>query len=166
MAIVAADIHVRLSGGAANADPALSLGGAKSSVEYTNGTLFDDVTGAESAAGDTEYRLVYVHNNHGSLTLQNAKVFIQANTPSASTDIALALAGEGLNVQAESVVNENTAPVGETFSNAPVDYASGLSLGNIPFGQSYGVWVRRTVTAAAAAAADTFTIRVQGDTAA
>ena len=43
MAILTTDIVYRLSGGAANADPALSIGGAKSSVA-SGSTIFDDVS--------------------------------------------------------------------------------------------------------------------------
>jgi hypothetical protein len=164
MPIVSGDIEYRLSGGAANSDPAASLGGAKSSVEAgTN--LFDDVTGQESFDGDVEYRCIYVHNAHGTLTLQNAVIWIQTNTPSPGTIVAIALGGEGLNGTAETVGNENTAPTGESFTS-PSSKGTGLSLGNIPAGQHYPVWIRRTVSAGAAAYADSFTIRVEGDTAA
>lgn len=166
MPIASADIHYRLSGGAANSNPLLSLGGAKSSVEVTGSTIFDDVTGAQSAAGVTEYRCVYVHNNHGTLTLQNAKVWIQANTPSPGTEVAIALDGAGANATAEGpLANEETAPSGESFSTAPQAYATGLSLGNLAPGQHYAVWIRRAVTPGATAYADSFTLRVQGDTA-
>lgn len=169
MPIVAADIQIRLSGGAANTDVNASLGGAKSSTQVTDASLhnlFDVVSGAESLAGDTEYRCVYVHNAHGTLSLQNARIFIQTNTPSADTTIAIAAAGEGVNGTAESVANENTAPVGETFT-APTDYAGGISIGTIPAGQHHAVWIRRTVTAGAAAYnTDNVVLRVQGETAA
>jgi hypothetical protein len=165
MPIVAGDIKYRLSGGASNSDPLLSLGGVMSTTTDAPAGIFDDVASADSAAGDIEYRCIYVLNNHGSLTLQNAKIWIEANTPSATTTIAIALAGEGLNATAETVANENTAPTGETFSS-PANEGAGLSLGNIPFGQRYAVWIRRTVDAGTAAAADTFTLRVKGDTAA
>lgn len=164
MPITSSDIQYRLSGGASNADQNASLGGAKSSSSASS-AIFDDVSSAESAAGDIEYRCVYVHNNHGSLTMQNTVIWIQSNTPSATTDVAIALGGEGLNGTAETVANENTAPVGETFSS-PATEGAGLSLGSIPFGQHYPVWVRRTITAGTAAAADTFTLRVKCDTAA
>jgi len=110
-----------------------------------------------------EYRCVYILNNHGSLSYQAAKVWIQAQTPSGDTDVAIGLAAAGLNAAETAVANENTAPAGVTFS-APSSFAGGLSLGTIPAGQYYGVWVRRTVNAAAASAADSFTLRVQGDT--
>jgi hypothetical protein len=169
MAIVAADIKIRLSGGAANSDVNASLGGAKSSTEVTDNTLhnlFDQVTGTESNAGDTEYRCVYVHNGHGSLTMQNTHVYISSNTTSADDTFDIALAGEGLNVTAETVANENTAPAGETFS-APTTYAGGLDMGNIPSGQHYALWIRRTVNAGAGAIDNnSATLKVDCDTAA
>lgn len=161
MPILASEIDYRLSGGAANADPTLSIGGIKSSVEMST-TIFDDVSSAEAAAGDVEYRLVYVHNAHGTLSYQSAKTWVQTQTPSADTEVAIGLAAAGLNATETAVANENTAPAGVTFS-APTDFAGGLSLGTIPAGQHYGVWIRRTVTAGAASASDSFTLRTQGD---
>lgn len=163
MAIVASDIKYRLSGGASNSDPAASLGGAKSSNDAPAG-IFDDVSSSEGAAGDTEYRCFYVHNNHGSLTLTGAKIWIQTNTPSADTDIALALGNAAVNATETAVANESTAPSGPTFST-PTSFAGGIAIGDIPAGQHRAVWIRRTVTAGAAVAADSFKLRVQGDTA-
>ena len=165
MAIQSTDIVYRLSGGASNSDPAASLGGAKSSTAAgTN--IFDNVSSSEASAGDVEHRCIYVHNAHGSLTLQGARVWIQSNTPSTDTTVAIALAGEGVNGTAETVGNESTAPSGESFTT-PTDYAGGLVIGDIPSGQHQGIWIRRTVSASAAAYNnDGFTLRVQGDTAA
>lgn len=151
-----------LSGGAANANPSGSLGGAISSTPAPV-NLFDDVAGDESAAGDVEYRGVYVKND-GNANLLNAVVWIQVNTPDVDTDIAIALANEGLNATMQSVANENASPVGPLFS-APASKATGLAIGTLAAGQRYGIWVRRTVvTGAAAYNADTFTLRVEGDT--
>lgn len=169
MPIASSDIKFRLSGGAGNSDPNASLGGAKSSTEITNASLhnlFDQVASAEASAGDTEYRCFYVHNNHGTLTWQSVKVWIQTNTPSGDTTVEIALAGEGVNGTAETVANESTAPVGETFS-APANEGAGLSIGNIPAGQHMAIWVKRIVSAAAAAYnTDSVVIRFKGDTAA
>lgn len=162
MAIVSTDIKYRLSGGAANSNPAASLGGAKSSTDVPAG-IFDDVSSAEASAGAVEYRCVYVHNNHGTLSLLGAKLWIQANTPSGDTDIAVGLGASGLNGAETAVANETSAPAGVSFST-PSAFASGLSLGDLPSGQHFAVWVRRTVTAGAAATSDSFTLRVQGDT--
>lgn len=172
MPIVASDIQYRLSGGAANTSPAASLGGAISTAGgglITTDTLnnvWDDVSGAESSSGDTEYRAIFVKNNHGSLTLTGAKIWISSNTTSADDTIEIALAGEGINNTIETVANESTAPTGETFS-APTTFAGGLSLGNLAAGQAHGIWIKRIVSAAAAAAnANPYTLSVQGETAA
>lgn len=162
MPIVSTDIKYRLSGGAANSDPAASLGGAKSSVD-AGSNIFDDVSSAEATAGDVEYRCAYVHNNHGTLSLIGAKVWIQTQTPSSDTDVAIGLGTSAINGTEQTVANEQTAPTGVTFS-APSSFAGGLSIGDIPAGQHKAVWVRRTINAAAAAYADSFTLRAQGDT--
>ena len=162
MPIISTDIHYRMSGGAANSNPDLSLGGAKSSNSFSTNAIFDDVSSAEAAAGDVEYRCFYVHNAHATLTLLGAKVWIEGQSGPA---IAIALDGAGLNGTAEDETGtgEGTAPTGETFSS-PANFAAGLTLGDIPPGQHYPVWVRRTVAAATGGGTGTWTIRVQGDT--
>lgn len=162
MPIISTDIVYRLSGGAANADPLLSLGGAKSSVAAST-NIYDDVTSAEATAGDIEYRCIYIHNAHATLSYLAPKVWVQANTPSADTTVAIGLGTSGLNATEQTVANENTAPTSVTFSS-PIDFATGLQMVDIPAGQHYPIWIRRTVNAAAAAVADSFTLRVQGDT--
>ena len=161
MAIISTDIQYRLSGGSSNSDPAASLGGVKSSTAASN--YFDDVSSAEASAGDTEYRCVYVHNNHGTLSLIGAKVFIQTNTPSSDTDVAIGLGSSAINGTEQTDADESTAPTGVSFS-APTTFAGGLAIGDLAAGAHKAVWVRRTVNAGAAAYADSFTLRVQGDT--
>lgn len=162
MPIIASEIQYRLSGGASNSDHNASLGGVKSSNSLS-GTLFDDVSSAQAAAGLVEYRCFYVHNNNGTLTLIAPKVWIQSNTPSATTTVAIGLGTSAQGGTEQTVANEGTAPSGVTFSG-PADFATGISLGDIPNGGHRAVWVRRTVNAGTAAVADSFTIRVQGDT--
>lgn len=162
MAIVSTDIVYRLSGGSGNSDQNASLGGAKSSSS-ASASIFDDVSSAEASSGDTEYRCVYIHNNHGTLTYLGSKVWIQTNTPSADTDVAIGLGTSAVNGTEQTVADENTAPSGVTFS-APTSFAGGLSIGDIPAGQHKAVWIRRTINAGAAVASDSFTLRVQGDT--
>jgi hypothetical protein len=166
--ISSSDIKYRLSGGAANSDVNASLGGAKSSVEVTDNVdnnLFDDVTGAEHTAGDIEYRAVYVHNNHGSLTLTSAVVWINSDTTGADSDLSIAVGTAAVNGTEQTVANENTAPTGVSWSDAAVSRATGLSLGDLPAGQHKAVWLRRTITAGSTPqAADTCAIQAGGDT--
>lgn len=169
MPILASEIEFRLSGGASNTDPNAALGGAMSTVggglitSAVLNNLWDDVSGAESSAGDIEYRCIYIRNANGSLTLSNAVIWIQVEA-GANNTIDLALAGEGKNGTAETVADESTAPVGETFSH-PTTKGAGLSLGNLAATEYYPVWVRRTIGAgASAAASEGATLRVEGDT--
>lgn len=169
MPIVSGDIDFHLSGGTSNSSANAALGGGISTTEIVDAgvhNLFDIISSSEAAAGDLEYRCFYVKNNHGSLTLQSAKIYVSADSTGADTAINIALAGEGVNGTAETVANENTAPSSESFS-LPTSEGTALSIGDIPAGQHQAVWVRRTVTAGASAAtglAATFT--VVGDTAA
>jgi len=164
MPIIASEIQYRLSGGAANADANLSLGGIISATAAPAG-LFDTIVGAESAAGDVEYRCFYVRNANATLSLQTAIQFIQANTASADTQIAIGLGTSAINGTEQTIANESTAPIGVTFSE-PATLGAGIALGSIPATQHKAVWVRRTINVAAAASNDTYDLRTTGDTAA
>ena len=173
MAITSSDIVFRLSVAAAAGDTtagtaATSLGDQVSTTAITTATLnnlFDDVSGAEAAAGDVEYRCIFVLNSHATLTLQNATVEVLSQTTGGgSIDIATdntAVSAKGsASAQATTVANESTAPTGvSAFGAGP------LSLGSLGPGQVKGVWLRRTVTAGAGAVdPDGVVLRVTGDT--
>jgi hypothetical protein len=167
MPIVAADIkEYRSTFSASGVD---SLGGAITATEVTDNTthnIWDVVSSAESSAGDTEYRCIYVKNTHGSLTLQSAKVWIQTQTPSADTSVEIGLGTSAVNGTEQTVANENTAPSGVTFSTAANEGAA-LSIGNIPNGQHKAIWIKRIVGSSATAANDdSYVLSYAGDTAA
>ena len=164
MAIIASDIKVYLSGGAGNAVPSASLGGAISATELTDNSLhnlFDIVGSSEASAGDIEYRCLYVKNTHGTLSWQSAKAWISTQS---TTTVSIALVTEGLNGVASTKANESTVP-GETFTT-PVSEGTGLSLGTMAPGDFFGVRVRRTVPSSQAAVNDTAVLSFKGDTAA
>jgi hypothetical protein len=167
--IATTDIQFRHSGGSANSNPDLDLGGVESSNQLTDATdnnLFDDVTGAESAAGSVEHRGIYAHNNDGSRTLQDARIYISVLTTSSSTELDIGIAVEAVNTTMATIANETTVPGSVTFSR-PTTYAGGLQLNaatGLAAGARRGVWVRRTVTAGATAAAgDSGTLKIEGD---
>ena len=166
MPIVESDVQYRLSGGAGNSDPNLSLGGVMSSTAIVSATLhnlFDAVSSAERSAGDTEYRGFYALQNHASITGTAVVVWIEGETAGGAT-AAIALAAEAVNVTMATIANESTAPASVTFS-APTTKATGLSIGSVPAGQFKGIWVRRTVPVNAdVLSADTVQIRIEGDT--
>lgn len=153
MAIEASDIQIRGSG-------VNDLGGAISGALSSG---FDAVLPAESNAGSVEYRCFYVRNGHASLTLTAAKMWLSANTPSASTTIAIGLGTSAVGAAEQSIANETTAPAGVTFVAAASE-AAALVLGDLPAGQARAVWERRTVTAGAAALnQDTYERTVAGE---
>ena len=117
MPIISTDIKYRLSGGGSNSDQNLSLGGAKSSTE-ASASLLDNVDSTEAAAGDIEYRCIYVHNAHASLTMLSSKTWIQANTPSGDTTLAIGLGTSAVNATEQTVASESNAPSGVTFVSA------------------------------------------------
>lgn len=174
MAIVASDIVFRLSVVATNGDasagtPATSLGDQVSTTAITTATLnnlWDDVSGAESAAGDVEYRGIFVLNNHATLTLANAIVEVTSNTSGggicdlATDNIAVTAKALAGSPQMGTIANESTAPAAASaFGNGP------LALGDLGPGQVKGVWIRRTVTAGASAVdPDSLVLTVRGDT--
>jgi hypothetical protein len=180
MAIVAGDILWKLSlktGSAGNSgaqpDPNASLGKYISTTAWAGGVLhdlFDRVSGDENAASEAEYRCVFIHNNHATLTWQGPVVWISAETAGGAAiaigiDTTAASAIGASPAQALSVVDENTAPAGVTFSS-PTTKGTGLALSDIPAGQCRAIWIRRTAANNAAINNDGGTLQVEGDTAA
>ena len=156
MPIVSGDIEYRLSGGAANTDSDLALGGAMSTVgggvitTAVLHNLFDPVSGAEGDVGDTEYRGIYIQNSHGSVTLSNISIWIQTVSPSTDSVCAIALADEAKNTTIETIADESTAPSGPTFAEL-VSKGTGLDPGDLDFGDYRGLWIRRIISASATA---------------
>lgn len=165
MPIVASDIKIYLSGGAANSDPNAALGGAISSVELVDNTinnLFALATASEADAGSVKYRAIFIKNMHATLTLTAPKVYIDTNTTSPTTAVQIALADE-TGSPIETVGNEDTAPTGPTFSTAD-GYANSLSLGSLAPGETKAIWLKYTITALTEAIVDELTIGVKGET--
>ena len=157
MAIVAADILFKFSvktGTAGNQTVGTadgSLGKWISTTQITDATLhnlFDVVTGDENAASDVEYRCIFIHNAHATLTWLGPVVWLSAET-AGGANIAIAVDGGASSLigdtvaQADEVANEGTAPTGEAFSS-PTTKATGLALADLAAGRCRAIWLRRT----------------------
>lgn len=167
MPVITADFVTRHSGGAANSSGNASLGGIKSAnaISAAIDALFDTVSGAESAAGDVEYRCVYLHNANATDPMLGAVVWISANTPLAGSTLAIGVGTAAVNGTEQTIANEATAPSGVTFSE-PASAGAGLALGDLPAGQHKAIWLRRTITAGSGSSAnDTWTLGYQCETA-
>ena len=169
MAIVEADLEFRMSGGASNTDVNAALGGAMSTVGggvITTNVLnndMDDITGTEASAGITIYHAYYYKNNHGSLSWLSPVFWIDSQTTSATTDVAVALSDEAKNTTMETIGSETTAPSGPSFTT-PANKAAGLALTTLAFSEYRGIWARYVVTAGTTAVLDSYTIKAEGDT--
>ena len=180
MPIAASDILFKLSiktGTAGNQsaqpDPNASLGKYISTTQLSGTALhnlFDVVSGAENSASDVEYRCLLIHNNHGSLTLRGAVVYLSGGDPAGGAAVAIAVdniaasAVGSSSAQAAEIADEGTAPTGVGAFSTPTTAAAGLSLGDIGPGQVRAVWIRRSAANTAAVSAETITLRVEGDT--
>lgn len=177
MAIVSGDIkwHLSTTAGSAGdsltqADPNASLGKyvATTEASATVNSLFDVITGPENAASTVDYRLVFVRNTHGSLTLLTSRVWLSGDV-SGGAVVAIGLDttaksdADSASAQALTIANENTAPAGVSFS-APSDYAGGLVVGDLAPDEVKGIWIRRTAASTAALNNDGTTLNCQGDT--
>ncbi len=149
MSIVAGEIITYLSGGVANSNPNLALGGAISSTAITDNTLnnlFSDVTGDMHATGYTTYRCFYVKNTNASLSAYNSKVWIQTNTSGTDETITIAIEGaKGSPVQ--TIGTETTAPSSPTLTFYTANsQGNALNLGTLATNDVYAIWVKRVVT--------------------
>jgi hypothetical protein len=180
MAIAAADIKYLLSTTAgaagystAQANPNNSLGKYASTTQVVDNVtlnIFDVITGDENAASTVDYRCLFVLNDHATLTLFSAVLWISAEVASgASVAIGLEAAAPvpkgQAGAQAVTIANELTAPAGVAFT-APTTKAGGLALGDIPAGYVRPFWIRRTAANTAAVDADGATWSVGGDSSA
>lgn len=173
MSVASSDIKIRYSVGSGSAGNAVagtaagSLGKYISTTDVTGSTnlFFDDVSSAEAAAGDTEYRCVFVYNAHATDSALNVTVQVVSEvsgggvTTAALDNAAVSAVGNASAQAFGPVANEDTAPtVTDTFNT------SSKSIGTLAAGQVKGVWLKRTVTAGATAiVGDGFTLRTQFD---
>lgn len=147
-----------------------SLGKYISTTQITDATLnnlFDNITGAENAAATIDYRCIFIHNAHATLTWQSVVAYLLsevaggANISIGVDPTAASAIGSG-SAQAVTIANETTAPAGVTFS-APTTLGAAVALGDIAPGQCKALWVKRTATVSGAVNSDGVTLRLQGN---
>jgi len=182
MAIVAGDIKIKLStksGSAGNslaqADVNASLGKYISTTEFVSASdnnIFDNVTGGENIASTVDYRCLFVHNTHGTLSLESAGIYLSSQVSGGTTiaiavdDIAASAIGSS-SAQAFEATTELTDPdAGVGAFSSPSSSGTALSLGTIAPGFCKAFWVRRTAANTVAVDDDGAVFVIIGDTAA
>lgn len=134
-----------LSGGAANADPAASIGGAESSEEA--GTdLLDDVLFTEAEEGDVEHRCIYVRADDGATV--NATAYLKTPLGDGAT-LSIGAAAEDAGEEVDALEDDGDAPAGVTFES-PESAEDAIDLGTIGPGEGKGLWLRREIDPATA----------------
>lgn len=120
-------------------------------IGNNSGNLFPAVTAAQSLAGQTKYRGVYIKNTNGVDTAIGVTVWVKQLTP-AGDEIYIQKHGTTGNGSTtgvlESIANDSTAPTGITFDDPPPQAkTSGIVIGNLAPGECHGLWIKRVVPA-------------------
>lgn len=177
MPIVTADIALKYSiktgvaGNASAGNAAGSLGKYVSTTEITSAVLynlFPTLTGDQNASSADDYKCVFIHNKHATLTLMNPVVWLTNLTSNSTTysigvDSNPASAVASGSAQAALVATTANAPGGVTFT-APTTKVGGIALGDIGPGQVRAIWVKRHANNTGALASDSITLAIDGDT--
>lgn len=140
---MASNITFHLTGGAANADPDLSLGGTGSS-ELLSGTalnnLFDNTDPDEiDGVPSVDYRAIDLSND-GDAEAHNVQFFL-TDTPNSESTLAIWYDSTGT----QSIANETTEPIGASWTLPLV--GSKASLTDLAAAGTHRIWIRRTVDA-------------------
>jgi|JI10StandDraft_1071094.scaffolds.fasta_scaffold08108_11 hypothetical protein len=120
--------------------------------------LFDAIQPSEAAAGRTDYRLLLMQNTDVNEDFIGLKAYIssQTSSPNTSLEIGVAIKSDADTITA--ITAETTAPAGVTFSSA-ANLAAAVTIGDLApasaGGTSWaGLWLKRIVSAGAAATAN------------
>lgn len=177
MPITASDVEFRRSTTAGSAgdstpqaDPNAALGKYLATTVAPPGIrgVFDDISGAENAASDVEYRCLFITNLHPTITWGDVKLWLASET-AGGADLAIGVDPAGVSdndsaaAQAATIANESTAPAGVTFSS-PTTMETALDLGDIGPDQAAAFWARRTAADTPAINGDGGIFRIGGDT--
>jgi len=160
---MASDLTFHYTGGAANDDPDLSLGGTGSS-EVLSATalnnLFDNVNPDEiELANLVEYRAIDIVND-GDAEAHNIEFYL-TDTPNVESALAIWYDSTGT----QSIVDENTEPVGASWTlplvGSKLAFSDLAAAGYHVAPGRYRIWIRRTVDMSADNInADTATLHV------
>ncbi len=178
MAVAPSDLALMLSipaaaGGALvpQPNPHASLGKwvSTSTVDPDeDNNIFDNITGVENAAGTSDYRCLFVQNNHATLTAIGVTAWLYSQisggaTVSLGVDPTAASAKGATSIQAATSATQLTAPAGVSFSTA-ASSGTAIALGDIPAGHVRALWIKRTAANSAPLDTDGFVIEIDFDT--
>lgn len=126
-------------------------------------SVFGIVSAEEALTGKVEHVCIYIKNRNLTNALQNASMFLTANTASTDTEVYVGIGSSAINGIEQLLSNSATAPLNVTFNNAlNVDTSLG---GDIPAEGYKAIWLRRIISPnAQAVKLDGFSLTIQGKT--
>ena len=158
--------------------PGTSWGGYLSTTVLPSTSLdnlFNDITGAENAAGQVDYACLFVQNNTATgNTMMNSVAWLpSAQFTGTGTSIAIAADPAGLTsvnsgfLQAARIQSSVIPPSGVSGWTAPANliptapnYTGGVVLGNVSPGQCIAIWIRRTALNSSLPSLNTLNLQV------
>jgi len=175
------------------ANNTISLGGTISLATITDAlanNIYDDVTGDESGAGDTEYRGIYVKDTNATYTMINTKFWIAGYLRAATGADTISIASSTFSLGANTMgicTDESTAPnetagsiiwvvegatpttpsntVGFTSAGLATTIPASIGATTLAAGSYFGIWLRRIVPPGALAyTSRACTLKVQCET--
>jgi hypothetical protein len=180
VAIAASDIQFLLSSPQAGSGysragiPGNSLGLFASTTQLSTtpmDSLFNDITGAQNAAGQVDYAALFIFNNNADHTMLNPLAWLPSSLLGSGNTATFAIGADptppsalGSTLpQAVAITNPTTAPAGvTTWASPSASSAGGVSLPNIPAKSVAAVWIRRTANGTASL--NTFVADITFDT--
>jgi hypothetical protein len=122
---------------------------------------WSNITGDQSAAGYVDYRCMYVHNGHATLTWLSTVVWVSALTLSTDDEVDIGLGTSAIGGVEQGPLGSTTTPPTSVGFSRPTTKGTALAIGDIPAGSHKAIWIRRTTDAGAQAYTNnTYAIRV------
>lgn len=142
-----------------------NLGGAITGTIIPKATLhntFPKIDADKALTGYTSYMCVYLKNTNSITPLEEAAVFLTANTQNSSTNISYGIGSSGVSGTEQSIASDSISPLGVTFIS---NLSMPTQVGDVPPGEHFAIWLKLEVDPASpATAVDGFTLSVQGKT--
>lgn len=140
------DLVIYLSGGIDNIDPALSIGGLKSSGSLLPGTnlLFQQSDPIPTYVGLKTHRCIYLHNTSATQDAIGIKLWVTKTSEVIST-IELGDDIAGVNIEVPSLTTEYATPSVTNFTLA-ISKDSCYTLPILRKGEYIAIWLKRSYT--------------------
>jgi hypothetical protein len=136
MPLSSSDVIFTFSGGNANSNPDLSLGGDPSFYPIVTKRLFNNVPDAQTLSGVVDYRCIYLNNNSDTSSLYTMQILISYLTPA---DVSAQLGFNFENDRQDITVLNAVAITGGSFIITYTDVAGNHNL-TINWDSSLPVW--------------------------